>query len=1035
MEEGRTLRKWLEAHAPNGAVFTAAVLASFRAAQYPEDEYIPTLASMGQFELEGFLSAVRAHFTADGRQVDTSHVRSIAERLSAVPIFASVTDTEFFKLLSLELEPRRVPLGSLVIRRGDVGQEMYFLTSGEVEVLISLDQPAVTTLREGASFGESALMSEEPRNAYIRASRGAAAAGAAAAGDGDGDGDGEGEGYVDLYVLSKAGLQRTLASFPEIEDALEEEAWQRRSQLEATTQGSSSDQPGASLMERAEAAVAGGVGEGSADEQMFTLQKGPSGFGLQIDREGRVQSFGTADASAAPGPAETAGVKLGMRICAVNGYPCQRKSDVIAVLSNPSKCPAGDVTFAFLQPTSAPAFASSSAASAMDAIDAHVELSTPHDAHGSADGVRDQDPGSLVAESASRYSQLQRDSRETAVEMQSTTERLTIEHAQAIAQMQLDLDMSQDLLRDAKTKCALELLEMETKCQRTIGQMSEDHAGAVGRLETALVAEKAHADTIAVELQDLSEATNMPGASDDQDRQLELHAELDIVRQELAKSVAEASKLSDENAALLDKTSLQAVELEKLSLAPAAVTATEAAVADTGVAQAQIAELQAAKLAAEEALDIEIANATELEAAKAAAEEAQAVAEEALHLEIAAKAELELEFVPAEVPSDDKDADKEVLKTKVANIEADNAKLRAENADLHATLATPMDVLDSEGSTPDESMLALEQSLEQEAAGKAELQMQLDATRAELQSAQAAVMAASGLEQSLEQEAAGKAELQMQLDATRAELQSAQAAVMAAAPPQTQLLQSELSESMQIASVLPTTLTKSEMLQTLQASKKAEAVEGHAGATHAELEALAAASDVEACASHARVSQPMDARSQDSLPPSGTEALALPPEGAVTSATRTVALGAQPSTPSAVPRASVTEAQLMPGLEFAARVTHAETPGVGHTTYLVELYKGGVLLASVVRRYSEFDLLRKELCAGDGKTSAVSLLHFPPKMPLRGKKSSRVVQRREADLQAWMNAVLRISKRQSARGKLLAWFQIEQGNGGARGTV
>ena len=275
----------------------------------------------------------------------------------------------------------------------------------------------------------------------------------------------------------------------------------------------------------------------------------------------------------------------------------------------------------------------------------------------------------------------------------------------------------------------------------------------------------------------------------------------------------------------------------------------------------------------------------------------------------------------------------------------------------------------------------------------------------------------------------------MQLDATRAELQSAQAAVMAAAPPQTQLLQSELSESMQIASVLPTTLTKSEMLQTLQASKKAEAVEGHAGATHAELEALAAASDVEACASHARVSQPMDARSQDSLPPSGTEALALPPEGAVTSATRTVALGAQPSTPSAVPRASVTEAQLMPGLEFAARVTHAETPGVGHTTYLVELYKGGVLLASVVRRYSEFDLLRKELCAGDGKTSAVSLLHFPPKMPLRGKKSSRVVQRREADLQAWMNAVLRISKRQSARGKLLAWFQIEQGNGGARGTV
>ena len=96
-----------------------------------------------------------------------------------------------------------------------------------------------------------------------------------------------------------------------------------------------------------------------------------------------------------------------------------------------------------------------------------------------------------------------------------------------------------------------------------------------------------------------------------------------------------------------------------------------------------------------------------------------------------------------------------------------------------------------------------------------------------------------------------------------------------------------------------------------------------------------------------------------------------------------------------------------------------------HTTYLVELYKGGALLASVVRRFSEFDQLRRELCAGDGKTSAISLLHFPPKMPLRGKKSSHVIQRRQADLQAWLNAALRISKRPSARGKLLAWFQLE----------
>ena len=104
-------------------------------------------------------------------------------------------------------------------------------------------------------------------------------------------------------------------------------------------------------------------------------------------------------------------------------------------------------------------------------------------------------------------------------------------------------------------------------------------------------------------------------------------------------------------------------------------------------------ELEAAKVAAEEALDAEIANVTELEAAKTAAEEAQAAAEEALDLEIADKAELEekvealkveLKFAAEEVPSDGKNKDKEALEKKVAKIEADNAKLRDENATLQA---------------------------------------------------------------------------------------------------------------------------------------------------------------------------------------------------------------------------------------------------------------------------------------------------------------------------------------------------------------
>ena len=76
----------------------------------------------------------------------------------------------------------------------------------------------------------------------------------------------------------------------------------------------------------------------------MTLQKGPSGFGMQIDRDGRVVGYG---AGGADGPAERAGVGIGSRVVAVNGYPVHRKSQIIDVLSNPSKCPSGAVQFMF----------------------------------------------------------------------------------------------------------------------------------------------------------------------------------------------------------------------------------------------------------------------------------------------------------------------------------------------------------------------------------------------------------------------------------------------------------------------------------------------------------------------------------------------------------------------------------------------------------------------------------------------------------------------------------------------------------------
>ncbi len=110
--------------------------------------------------------------------------------------------------LSLELQPHSLPAQSILIQRGDIGNEMYFLTSGEVEVLLSLDKPSVAQLSPGASFGETALISDEPRNAYIRAIS-----------------------DIKYYSLSNVGLQKTLNRFPEVADALQEDAWRKKSQL------------------------------------------------------------------------------------------------------------------------------------------------------------------------------------------------------------------------------------------------------------------------------------------------------------------------------------------------------------------------------------------------------------------------------------------------------------------------------------------------------------------------------------------------------------------------------------------------------------------------------------------------------------------------------------------------------------------------------------------------------------------------------------------------------------------------------------
>lgn len=118
--------------------------------------------------------------------------------LAQVPLFSALqAESPFFTALAAKLEERTVRRKAVVVEKGAVGKEMYFIVAGEAEVLASLDEPPFVTLKEGTFFGETALLVEAPRNAHVRASK-----------------------TMEMYVLSKSNLHSVFLEFPHIEQIM-----------------------------------------------------------------------------------------------------------------------------------------------------------------------------------------------------------------------------------------------------------------------------------------------------------------------------------------------------------------------------------------------------------------------------------------------------------------------------------------------------------------------------------------------------------------------------------------------------------------------------------------------------------------------------------------------------------------------------------------------------------------------------------------------------------------------------------------------
>jgi len=133
--------------------------------------------------------------------------------LLKVPLFQNASEP-FLRELVQRLEPAVVTPGDYVFRRGEVGDRIYFIHRGAVEVLVDDAGEAVATLHEGDFFGEMALLHREPRSASVRALD-----------------------YCDLYWLDSADFERVLEKFPDFAAQIRRAAQRRRGEVdvEATT--------------------------------------------------------------------------------------------------------------------------------------------------------------------------------------------------------------------------------------------------------------------------------------------------------------------------------------------------------------------------------------------------------------------------------------------------------------------------------------------------------------------------------------------------------------------------------------------------------------------------------------------------------------------------------------------------------------------------------------------------------------------------------------------------------------------------------
>lgn len=120
--------------------------------------------------------------------------------VAAVPLFQKLGSGALIEIVRA-LRPRVVPAGGIICRKGEAGDQMFFIVEGRVSVAT----PNPVELGSGSFFGEMALITGEPRSATVSATT-----------------------EVSLLSLYSSDFQMLSSSSPEIAEIIRKTALERR---------------------------------------------------------------------------------------------------------------------------------------------------------------------------------------------------------------------------------------------------------------------------------------------------------------------------------------------------------------------------------------------------------------------------------------------------------------------------------------------------------------------------------------------------------------------------------------------------------------------------------------------------------------------------------------------------------------------------------------------------------------------------------------------------------------------------------------